>query len=174
MCLSDIGPMSVAGHQTTPGALVGPGAHERPGARARSASRGRLRQVLDNTRAGSLPSESREQNQRVCIFHLKGLCRFGDSCFNFHSNMQFQWFFRKLPDSWIPLYQKQTYNLEMQFSQPANFEYYINIGYELISTLIQQTTNTNRKQQRNLYILLLKSQNYYRVHEYIKYLHFLH
>lgn len=72
------------------------------------------------------PNDPKERSQYICMYHLKGCCAFGERCFNVHSHLPYQWFFRAEHDTkWTPLEKSENRDLELHFSDPDNQDYYI-------------------------------------------------
>lgn len=74
------------------------------------------------------PGGVEEPTQYICMYHLKGRCAFGGRCFNVHSSLPYQWFYKAENDrEWMSLQDEENTGLELQFSDPANSDYYIPI-----------------------------------------------
>lgn len=97
-----------------------------PRQRYPSVSRVRERTISDNygSGAGRRPARSVEE---LCLFHLKGVCRFGEKCNFVHSIEKYQWRFTAWRDDgenakWRSLAADGNVELERQYCQPEALE----------------------------------------------------
>jgi len=78
--------------------------------------------------------DQRKQSVDICIYHLRGKCRYEDKCYGQHKDCMYQWQFTD-GSEWTDFKPSSNIEIEMMYCDVNNTDCHVKFGYVIYSTL---------------------------------------
>ena len=79
--------------------------------------------------------DRRKQSVDICIYHLRGKCRYGDKCYGQHKDCMYQWQFAD-GGEWTDFKPFSNIEIEMMYCDVNNTDCHVKFGYVIYRLLV--------------------------------------